>query len=292
MEKWKNYTALASVLLLGNAADSEVIYTDVDPDVVVDVPGTGVLLDLDGDGTDDFAFYFSTTNFINFTYYGGFNFYAINAIFAQPLNGNSIAAFTGSSGAYAYPYAIGSGIQIGPYAGQFLNNTLQSLAYQFYALINSFYYIPLVWAGDWIFGENSKFVGLKLNQGDSTYYGWVRLNVAADNRSFTVKDFAYENISDQPITTEFHPDAIENNKAVSCAVYTYENIVNISGLEINGSYTVHIFDLKGALVEDDMFTGDQAHIHTAVPVSGMYLVTVRENSSGAIYSGTYWIEDK
>ena len=48
------------------------------------------------------------------------------------------------------------------------------MAYQFYAIIQSYFYYPLINVGDWVFGETKKYVGLQLHANDSIYYGWLR----------------------------------------------------------------------------------------------------------------------
>ncbi|MBK7503561.1 MAG: hypothetical protein IPI52_00065 [Bacteroidetes bacterium] len=57
----------AAVALLGvTAASSQVVYTDIDPDVVLDEPDEMFGIDLDDDGLNDFNFFnesFTTTVF-------------------------------------------------------------------------------------------------------------------------------------------------------------------------------------------------------------------------------------
>lgn len=248
-QKYLTYSAAALAFLAGNFIEAEVIYTDIDPDVTIDDPGTGVQIDLNGDGTNDFNIFFSSTNWFNITYFGGFNFYAINAIFGSPENDNAIAAFTGGGGAYAYPYVISSGIEIGPATGNFLNNSYQTLLYQFYAVVSSVFYYPIVQAGPWIFGQTDKFMGLELHDGDSTYYGWVRLSVAENNRSFTIKDLAIESISDTPIETFITPTEIAAENQLELTMYNYGNQLYISGIEPTElPLNIQVFDAMGRLV--------------------------------------------
>lgn len=280
------YSAMAAILL-PKASDAEVIYTDIDPDVTVDVPGTGVELDLDGNGVNDFNFFFTSSNFWYATYWGGFNFYFINAIIAAPQNENAIAAFTGGGGAYAYPYAIGSGIEIGPYAGNFLQNDYQTLAFQFYAIISSFYYFPIAQAGEWVFGEADKFIGLKLAEGDSTYYGWIRLTVDASNRAFTIKDIAVENLSDTPIET-FFPLEIAPQANYTIDLYSADGNLFIhvpNGFETR--LILRIYDLQGKLVYAE--TGIDANYTVACQTftPGNYIVTVLHD--GHQYAKQLWL---
>lgn len=50
------YSAAALALLSAKAAYSQAIYTDIDPDVILDEPGETFGIDLDEDGLNDFNF--------------------------------------------------------------------------------------------------------------------------------------------------------------------------------------------------------------------------------------------
>ncbi len=276
-KKLTGYSALATAFigLATETADAEIIYTDISPDITIDVPGLSYLLDLDNDGIGDFGFTFSTTYFIYSTFYGAFNFYIFNGIFVDPKNGNSIAAFTGSSGAYAYPYVIDSGIEIGASAGAFKPDSFQTMVYQFYAILQSYFYYPIIQAGDWIFGEEDKFVGLKLNAVDSTYYGWARVSVAANNRSFTIKDYAYNNKPDSSIQTELFPVGIIENNDPEINVYSYGNQINIILEKTNlDNATFNLIDLSGRRVFSSVITNRQESFIINDIASGIYVAEI------------------
>jgi len=265
------YSATATLLLKG-PVHAEVIYTDVDPDVIVDVPGTGVELDLNDDGTADFNFIFSTTNFFNVTYFGAFNFYLVNAIFATPLNSNRIAALEGP-GTYVYPYVIGSGLDIGPATGNFSDAPYQTMVYQFYALISSFFYYPIVQAGEWIFGQTDKFVGLEIAVGDSTYYGWMRLDVAVNNRSFTIKDLAFEDQSNTAISTFITPSGMQNPETTHTAIYASGNTVYVSFTSLpSDPVTISVYTLTGQLIHSEQTTAQHLNIPLSNVATGNYIV--------------------
>ncbi len=48
-------------------------------------------------------------------------------------------------------------------------------------------------------GQGQKFMGVKFNIAGSAHYGWVRLSVAANCQSFTVYDYAYEDVAGRGI---------------------------------------------------------------------------------------------
>lgn len=267
------YAASAAAFLAAHSAQGEVVYTDVDPDVTVDIPGTGVELDLNDDGVVDFTFFFTSTNFFYFTYWGGLNAYVVNAIFASPKNENGIAALSEGGGAYAYPYAISSGLEIGPYAGNFMQNAYQTLVYQFYAIISSFFYYPIVAAGEWIFGQADKFVGLQLQEGDSTYYGWIRLTVDPSNRAFTIKDIAYENTSDTPIETFITPTDIRNVSSFNMEIYAAGPDVHIVFPAPPAERcSISVYDLTGKLMHSEQTSAQHTTLSLPYIPSGNYII--------------------
>lgn len=269
------YAALAAIFLQQKNTVAEVIYTDVEPDILIHNPGQMFILDINDDGIADFNFLFSTTHFAYFTYFGGINFYQLNAILALPQNDNAIAAFTGSGGAYVYPYAIEEGISIGPLTGNFSDQSIQTMAYQFYAIIQSYFYYPIYLAGDWVFGETKKYVGLQLHANDSTYYGWLRLDVATNNRSFTVRDYAFETVAETAIST-FIPVAINQiTPTLNCDIYANDNTVHIN-LNSNHYHNAFatIYDLSGRqILATELTIGNNSVLVNNVP-AGMYIVNV------------------
>lgn len=268
------YTAMAAALIQTHA-EAEVIYTDIVPDVVVDVPGTGVEIDLNGDAEIDFNILFTTTNFFNATYWGAFNFYFVNAILASPKNENALAAFSVGGGAYNYPYVIDSGIDVGPSAGMFIQDDYQTLLYQFYAIVSSVFYYPIIQAGEWIFGESDKFLGLALVVEDSTYYGWTRLTVDPSNRAFTIKDLAFETAADTPIETFITPTAITNQSIPEVFISSSAGNLFINCAQVQAfPLTVDIFDSSGKLIMQQVIQTTEYLMQTAQLPAGIYIARI------------------
>ncbi len=49
-------------------------------------------------------------------------------------------------------------------------------------------------------GSGDKYVGFRFKVGSDTYYGWAKLNYAADKFSITLKETAYNKVAGSPIT--------------------------------------------------------------------------------------------
>lgn len=272
------YSAIAVTFLQSSNASAEIQYTDIEPDIFISNPGQLYLLDLNNDGTDDFTFLFTSTNFLNFTYYGGANFYVFNGIFALPEAGNAIAAFTASGGAYAYPYVIDEGIEIGPYAGNFLSDATQTMVYQFYAIVASYFYYPIYAAGQWIFGETKKYIGLRLQDNDSTYYGWARLDVAINNKSFNIRDYAIESTPNTPIST-FIPVGVHSEALNVNTIFAEGNNIH---LEINqiiiSDLYFNLYDLQGKCIMTQKVINLSTTIIAPQLPAGNYIVQLKSET--------------
>lgn len=269
------YSATAVAFIGGPPiTNAEVVYTDLNPDVQITVPNTVYQLDLNNDGTDDFMFGFFSTYVFYFTYYGGHNLYAVNALYAFPLGNNSIAGSTGLAGAYAYPYALPLGFPIGYEEEQFQNQYTQTLAFQFYAIIQSYLYYPIVLAGDWILGAENKFVGLKLIDNDSAYYGWARLDIGADHRSITIRDYAYNNAADSTIETSI-PVSINEQTLTGVTVFENNNALHISIPEkMVGKAALNLLDMQGMSISNTLLTSQENIISTRDIPAAIYIAEI------------------
>ncbi len=154
-------------------------------------------------------------------------------------------------------------------------------------------------AGGWS-SSTDGYVGLKLKKGANVYYGWVRLLVSASSKSasFTIKDYAYNNISNQNILagqTSAQVTQIQNSRIVSeekiisktvqltIAPNPFSNYTAISfSLPQSQKISITIFDMNGRLIKTladaEMQTGTHQLTWNAsdekgnAVVAGMYVL--------------------
>lgn len=103
----------------------------------------------------------------------------------------------------------------------------------------------------------------------------MRLDVATNNRSFTVRDYAFETVAETAIST-FIPVAINQiTPTLNCDIYANDNTVHInlnSNHYQNASAT--IYDLSGRqILATELTTGNNSVLVNNVP-AGMYIVNV------------------
>jgi hypothetical protein len=182
-EKLKNYSVLAgSILASSLAAQGQVVYTDVIPDVTLggtlSLNDTTYTLDLNNDGTFEFNIVLT---------YSGTDPLAPGPSFHETMNGdfnvqnNKILIYR--TGIY---YPVGLKVPCGndiPATSYFYGSQFAGLSWQ----------VGAVSADHWN-NIHDRVVGLKFKIGTDVHYGWVRLdmNTLDSIPNIVIKDYAYE----------------------------------------------------------------------------------------------------
>jgi hypothetical protein len=184
----ERYGAMTGAFLgVAGAAQAGVVYTDVDPDAVVN---NGLFeIDMNGDSIVDFTIT-HTGSFSTFTTtYGTYGF----AFDFAALRGDISAGygFVAPSAGNFFADALSSGVTIGP-ASPLTINTFASIG--FASTFGGSGFSSGLWSG-----EQDKYFGVYFNVGADTYYGWIRADVSAGYTSVTIKGFAYEDQAGVPI---------------------------------------------------------------------------------------------
>jgi hypothetical protein len=184
LSKWLAYSgSVAAFMAVAPKTNAQVIYTDVDPDEVIDASAFDI--DFDGDGTIDVHFLQSGITFSG---------YVIDLDLAQIPDGNAVVGTNGSSTNTntGYPSVVASGQVIGAEVSNFQGQSSQLLALGVNGAVPS-----SVSYGQW--GGQSGFLGVRFSIDGETHYGWIQLEVSAGGETITVKDYAYESTPDMAI---------------------------------------------------------------------------------------------
>jgi len=294
--KYQAYSAAALAFLTGGHIQAEVIYTDIVPDAIIDTPGSSFELDLNNDGQADFSLYLLSSAYSINDYYLSLDLkYMKRGAYAAPANANAIAGFLSGGGAFAFPYHLNFGVEVGPYAfspGSFFDNFLQedhqTLRYYWtkslYASPYFYYNYGNGVAGEWLAGEG--FAGLQLKLGEHVYYGWVRLFVwvGSNDASITVKDYAFESKNDIPITTFIAPSSTINTGNTEPVITCIGNTINIFTGDLEfGEAMVKVYDLQGSLVYMSDLDPDWMQITLDKIAVGMYTIQL-STSENKVYT--------
>ena len=179
--KMMKYSAAAAALVTASGATAQVVYTDVDPDFSHPGDEVAVGLDLNNDGTFDFAIYSADSVFASGD--------RVRTTFVAPYGtaNNAIAGETPSN--YNYALALNT--------NDMIDNTLNWISASNTMAYNVDSANP--YNENWN-GVTDKYLALQFNFGGSTYYGWARLDVDAIGDIWTLKDYAYESTADAGIS--------------------------------------------------------------------------------------------
>lgn len=177
----KLYVFTISAMMFSASVNAQIVYTDVNPDST----STGTYnLDLNNDGTTDFVISHSTAP-ANCGGPAGGPPPIWNFIRVSPKGTNQVVD---SAGTDAKKMVLNANINSSILSW---NNSVDLLMAR---QANSQFCRP---GGQWRNAVDG-YLGLKLISGGNTYYGWARLNTSGAS-SFTIKDYAYNTIPDQPI---------------------------------------------------------------------------------------------
>lgn len=275
------YSLAAGALIAPATVFSQAVYTDVDPDIILDAPGEYWGFDLDADGLNDFNFF--NKSFTTTVWYGVEG--QVKALFAgvfdnmqNGLNGHTV--FFSGYGGYTYyrPYALESNISIKSTI-PFYNANYQTLAMTIY---KPEWPPSTAHRGDWnsyFWGPQvEKFIGFRFTDEDFVNrYGWIRCSVVDSNRTLIIHDYAYESKPDTPILTgdtigDTTTVSVNNAESLNAVVYSFNKNIYIQLKEYNDA-EYFIYDISGRMVYNEKIKNATTICNIELP--GLYLINIK-----------------
>lgn len=291
-EKLIAYSALAGTFC--TTANSQIVYTDIDPDITINVDGEAFDLDLNGDLIKDFRFrkVLLSTDVNSFETLSGNVFPAvmyINNIYASALGVNAIAGEL-SPYSFNYPFALNEGDTICDNLSWQAGKS-QSLAYSLRYLLDlgggAFSNYIINDEGNWFGGKTDKFIGLQLKVGGDFLYGWARLDVSSGNDSLIIKDYAYNSVPGDCILANepnYVPpdttDTIDTSSFVinplfkNISIYSYGNTVYIQTEDSHliPETRIEIFAIEGKKIFVGKLENGAEIITLGNTANGIYII--------------------
>lgn len=194
-EKLAVYAAMATAYLAANPveADAQIMYTNVNPDVLLQDDST--FIDLNNDGVVDFQLKEHLDIWINTSNSGnnGTN-ESIDTALNVCMPGNKIV--TSSAFAFPIPLFVGDTINQNKVFGtnSLLRYDILDVIWSWVSSGNSTNYF---WVGSGYVKGHNKYIGLKILTGGQTNYGWARLDVLNDR--IVLKSYAVNITPDSSI---------------------------------------------------------------------------------------------
>jgi hypothetical protein len=135
-------------------------------------------------------------------------------------------------------------------------------------------------------GATDKSIGVKFTVGANTHYGWVKLTVAADATTITVKEYGFNATPDASVntcqTTASLTESLENNVSIESTMNGAT--VNVLSTLVGG--TVNLVSLSGQVVKTVKITDVQTEINFDGVNSGIYTV-VANFDNGTVNKRVY-----
>lgn len=248
LKKLGTYGLFATAFLAHKNSDAQVVYTDVDPDLVLNSNEFDDL-DLNNDGTNDFGLANIQSSF--------------NAAIGISVT-NSAAVAGYMLDFYGTSFAMASMLDEGDPIGPTLNwNTQTSSGNAFWGSVFGFGDV-----GPWD-NVTNKFAGLRIIVDGNTHYGWARFDVS--HTKLTLKDYAYDETPDAAINGELLD--INGNPEFFPTVYSYENHLQIILPTSVPSAEATIFDMNGRMISNKTIFSNE-NIEMGNLSKGMYLVRI------------------
>lgn len=270
-----NYSAVAGAVLATGAVNGQITYVDVNPDAVVNNSNSPYNLDMNNDANPDMIFEVQAVSQSGSYSYMGIPFtYNIQGSYALVAAGSGAAvvgSVSGSSSTFV-PAMLLDGNQVD---GLQTFGTGGALGFAGELDIPAFGYSNYpVAQGDWL-GQADKFLGVRITNSGATHYGWVRLDVAADASTITVKDYAYNSVASESIlagqTVGLENFAVENK--VTIKTQLEQAIINVTPDLIGGE--IAMIDMSGREAKVVVISDVNTVVSFDGVDTGVYMLTAR-----------------
>ena len=175
---------LLSLTICLNSGFSQIVYTDIEPDTILIGSQSSKYLDIDGDNINDFALFHDTV-FTAWPNDSGM----VNGI--AHFNGNEILCVIDGHmypNSLYYNYTVDIGAQVW---ANYENNVPLFV----YAMVNGEYQ-------NWGYFQKmttDRFIGIKMNNGAGTFFGWIRIYIHPSGSYLVCRDFAYNSLPNAEI---------------------------------------------------------------------------------------------
>jgi len=277
--KLTGYSTMASAFIAaGSNANAQVVYNDIDDETIES--GDLFMIDIDGNGIDDFIFHLDENTALGWSFarvIGVSTYYVIGG------PSNAVAGYTGSVVSHAS--AFNSGDPIGPGLDFLYNSTY------FGAPLNQGFLasIYLGTSNGQFANVTDKYLGIQFAIDGNIHYGWMRLDVTVDPVEITIKDVAYDATAETAIQAGAGLVPVQNFLSDDdLTVYSFGSAINIIVKDLDADKgTVEVYNSSGQIVYSNALDMNGMNISLNNTASGNYTVCIFAND--AVYSKQLFI---
>lgn len=215
---------LLPFLFIAFSAEAQVVYTDINPDSLVN---SSYELDLNNDGIPEFL--------IEKTTDGG-----IDIVQATGLSNNDslIGYYAGFPAITGYPSALSSN-EVVDGTSTFVDEGVMGGNHEL-----------IMEDADWPDGFN-RYLGLKFNINGEVHYGWAKIKISTDYVAFTISEYAYNATAGEAINSGI--TSVEDNYSSISKMQIFpnpsaENATLSFYLSNESEIDLSVYDLSGKLI--------------------------------------------
>ncbi|NVO01831.1 MAG: T9SS type A sorting domain-containing protein [Bacteroidetes bacterium] len=261
--KIKAYSTMALCIAGAGVANAQIVYTDVNPDVVLTANADSIIIDFNADLTNDYVIK-------RFDWSGN---PANTAVIMPPALGNAAMGTMGTT--IPYLSALAAGAAIDGTVTTWIVNDGSSPQLAKMGLASVYSGVNYGNFGDGL----DHYIGCKFLIGTNTHYGWIRVNTPLGGATGTVYDYAYNSTPDAPITAGQLAVGINNTPEIQSNIYSFNKNVHVNfSTPIDGK--ISVYNNIGELILTEEINGMKKLINLSSQASGIYMIRV-ESLSGS-----------
>ena len=276
----KKYSLLAgSVTAAISTVNAQIVYTDVNPDTLLNNHRETYALDLDNNGVVEFNLQSLDTAIVDSSYNMQTNIQIVGAAIISDVYG---ASFVENA---SYPLALAQGDTIdgndqfdsypvssssfgAPILGILSYSTIDTLTGNTIAqgTQNIGNFIP----------NQEAFVGIRFDISGNVHYGWLRVEMSSDADTIIIKDYAYESSANTAIIAGNTGGGMlsiaqtDNNITIN----KIQNLLYIKLDDYKNNSLLNIYDISGREVLESKLSSNNEQISLNDFEVGVYLVRV------------------
>jgi Secretion system C-terminal sorting domain len=243
------YGALSAAVLGVADASGQVVYTDIDPDVVLDVGGD-YIVDFTGTGEE------------NVTISNADGLAGGNAALAFPSSGGAFVGF--ESAGFQYPSLLAE------------NDVIDGTTLTADGVRGDLNYYGCAYSNSqWCDTVVDGYLGVKFTFDGNTHYGWVRMDTDVNGSNLiVVKGIAFDATPDTPIAAgdEGEPLGVTDQLFEGFNFFVSNEQLNLSAANAMDSVTV--YSILGQQVASQKLSGTNGTVNLAALSTGAYIAKV------------------
>ena len=283
--KLAKFSAVAGAVIAGTNVNAQIVYQDINPDVIVNLANPNYALDFNNDASPDVTFQIAQIN--GSTTYSGIpiTYQGTYGAAAAPTGGlQNVIVQTGSA-------SSSTGSYIGALnTGDAIDNAASFTSYGLLAgdvtitipLLGQTLNYPI---GEWL-GVTDKFLGVKFTAGANTHYGWVRMDVSAGADTITIKYYAFNATPDGAINAGqmVGLEGVTLEEKVSVRSMLDEAMINVTP-DLIGS-TLSLVSISGQVVSKLSIEDVDTVLSYSGLDTGIYTISV-QSTDGTVNKKVY-----